>query len=60
MQYVHISNIIDTAIKHSLSGQATPVVEGCMNIMFDMVDTAFTYCRALIVCLFLQESSKVK
>ena len=28
--------------------------------MFDMVDTAFPYWRAFIICLFLQESSKVK
>ncbi len=28
--------------------------------MFDMVDTVFSYGRALIVCLFLQESVKVK
>ena len=28
--------------------------------MVDMVDTAFSYGWALIVCLFLQESFKVK
>ncbi len=28
--------------------------------MFDMVDTAFSYGRALVGCKFLQESSKVK
>ncbi len=28
--------------------------------MFDMVDTAFNYWRAVIVSKFLQESSKVK
>ncbi len=28
--------------------------------MFDMVDTAFSYGREMIVCLFLQESLKVK
>ena len=28
--------------------------------MFDMVDTAFSCGRALIVCEFLQETSKVK
>ncbi len=35
------------------------MVKGCMY-MFDMVDTVFSYRRALIVCLFLQKSSKVK
>ncbi len=30
--------------------------KGCMNIMVDVVDTAFSYWKALI----LQESSKVK
>ncbi len=28
--------------------------------MFDMVDTVFSYGRALIVCYYLQESSKAK
>ncbi len=28
--------------------------------MFDVVDTAFSYGRALIICLLVQESSKVK
>ena len=28
--------------------------------MFDMIDTAFSYWKALIVCYFFQESSKVK
>ena len=28
--------------------------------MFDMVDTAFSYGRGLIVCKFLQDSFKVK
>ncbi len=37
----------------------TTVVKGCMY-MFNVVDTAFNYWRALIICLFLQESSKVK
>ncbi len=31
-----------------------------MYIMFNMVDTAFSCWRALIVCYFLQESSKTK
>ena len=36
------------------------MLKGCMYIMFDIVDTAFSYGREMIVCLFLQESSKVK
>ncbi len=36
-------------IKHSISGQSTTVVKGCMY-MFDMVDTTFSYRRPLIVC----------
>ncbi len=36
-QYVQISNIIDTSIKHPISCQP---VKGCM---FDMVDTALSY-----------------
>ena len=51
-----ISNIIDTSIKLSISGQSTPMVNSGM----DMVDTAFGNKRALIVCYFFQESSKVK
>ncbi len=31
-QYVQISNIIDTSIKHPISGQSTPMVKGCMDI----------------------------
>ncbi len=36
--------------KHQTSGQSITVVKGCMYLMFDMVDTAFSYGRALIVC----------
>ncbi len=57
MQYVQISNLIDTSIKRPTF---RTVVKSFMDIMFDMVDTAFSYWRALIVCWFLQESSKVK
>ncbi len=42
-QYWQISNIIDTSIKHQISGQSTPMVKRCMDIMVDMVDTAFSY-----------------
>ena len=31
-----------------------------MYIWYNMIDTAFSYGRVLIVCSFLQESSKVK
>ena len=36
MQYVQISNVIDTSIKHQMSGQSTLMVKGCMDIMFDI------------------------
>ena len=42
--YVQISDILDAFIKHPISGQSTTMVKGCMDIiMFDMVDTAFSY-----------------
>ncbi len=47
MQYLQIQNIAETSIKHQISGWSTNVVTGCM---FDMVDTAFSYGRALIIC----------
>ncbi len=40
--YMYI-NIVDTSIKHPISGQSTTVVKGCMYIMFDMVDIVFSY-----------------
>ncbi len=40
MQYVQISNLIDTSIKYPISGQSISTVNGCMDIMFDIVDTA--------------------
>ncbi len=42
-QYLQIKTYKDTSIKHPLSAQSTTVVKGCMYIMFDMVDTAFSY-----------------
>ena len=54
------ANIIDTSIKGKFQSQSFHTVKGCMDIMFDMIDIAFNYWRALIVCLFLRESSKVK
>ncbi len=59
-QYLQILNIADTSIKHLISCQSTTMVNGFMYIMVDMVDTAFSYGRALIVCEFLQETLKVK
>ena len=55
-------NAVSANIKHSWYCPYTSnfwsnnyVIKGCMYIMFDMVDTAFTYKRALIiVCKFLQ------
>ena len=47
-------------IKHPISGKSTPMVKGCLDIMFDVVVTTFSYWRALIVCQFVWESSKVK
>ena len=32
MQYVQVLNIVDTSIKHQISGQSTPMVKGCMHI----------------------------
>ncbi len=59
-QYVQISNILDTSIKHTISYQSTSMAKGCINIMYGMVDTTFSYWGALIICQFFQESSKVK
>ncbi len=50
-QCLKILNIIDTSIKHAISCHSTPMVKGCIDIIFDMVDnTAFNYQRSLIVC----------
>ncbi len=37
--------MIDTSIKYPISGQSTPMLKAVcsMHIMFDMVDTAFSY-----------------
>ena len=44
--------IVDTSIKHPISGQSNTNYYGKRLYvqMFDMVDTAFSYGRALIVC----------
>ena len=42
MQYVQTFKIVDTSIKYTISCQPTPMVKGRMDIMFDMLDTAFS------------------
>ncbi len=37
------SHIIDTSIKNPISGQSSPMVKGCVDIMCDIVDAAFRY-----------------
>ncbi len=41
--YANIKHNIDTSIKLPISGHSTSMVKGCMDIMFDMVDTVFSY-----------------
>ncbi len=43
-----------------MSGQIYSHDKRLHGHMFDVVDAAFSYWRALIVCYFLLESSKVK
>ncbi len=52
--------MVDTSIKHPSFGQSNNMVKGCVYNFFNVVDTPFSYGRALIVFQFLQESSKVK
>ncbi len=59
VQYLQVKNTVDTSIKRYISGQFSTLLKGCMYIMFDMVDTTFSYGRALIICLFLQDFFKV-
>ncbi len=54
------NNAVSANIKDAISGQSTAMAKGCIYVCFDMVDTTFSYRRALIACYFLQESSKVK
>ena len=49
-QYLQILNIVDTSIKRQISVQSTTVVKRLYVHMFDVVDTAFSYGRVLIVC----------
>ncbi len=48
-QYLQLKNMVDTSIKHPISGQSSTVVKGCVYILFDMVDTAFSCGTVLIV-----------
>ena len=52
--------LADTSIKHHISGLSTFILKGCIYIMFDVLDTPFSYGRALILSQFLQEFSKAK
>ncbi len=40
-QYLKYKNTVHTFINCKISGQFTPMVKGCMNIMFNGVDSAF-------------------
>ena len=40
-QYVHIKHNLDTSIRHPISGQSTPLVQGFMDI--SVIDTALRY-----------------
>ncbi len=51
------NNLVDTSIKHS--GQSATAVH-CRVCMFDMVDSALSYGRVLIVCSLFQESQNGK
>ena len=59
-QYVQISKIRDTSVKTSNFRSIHSYGYRWYRHMFDIVDTPFSYRKALIVCWFLQESSKVK
>ncbi len=39
----NIKHSIDTSIKHPISGLSTPMVKGCIYIMLDIAETAFSY-----------------
>ncbi len=58
--YLSWTVIVFISIKRQISGQSTCGKRLCMYIMFDMVDAAFNYRRALIVWKFLQKLFKVK
>ena len=44
------ANKVDTSIKRQISSQSAFMIKGCMYYMFHVVDTAFSYQRALIFC----------
>ena len=54
MQYEHSKSIADTSIEHAISVQSTPMLKVVFTYMFDIVDTALSDDRELIVCSFLQ------
>ena len=54
--FLNFSSLKSTS-RTETRGNMFYVVKGCMYIMFDMVDC---YGRVLIVCEFLQESTKGK
>ena len=39
--------LVDPSIKHPISVESITVVKGCMYILIDLVDTVFSYGRAL-------------
>ncbi len=47
MQYVHI---VDTSIKHQISGRSTSMLKMLYVRMFDNGYTPFSYGRELIIC----------
>ena len=52
--------IAHTSIKCTISLQSTPMLKSCNLLMFDRIDTAFSYEREFIICSFLQYFSKGK
>ncbi len=56
----NLKHIVETSIKHQISGQSILMVKGCWYIMSGIVDTPFIYGRALITCESLLEFSKAK
>ena len=49
-RYVNLLSIADTFIKRKASLQSTPSVKKLHLHIFDVLDTAFSYERKLIVC----------
>ena len=51
MQYLQIYYIVDTSISCQISHQSAFILKGCMYIWNNLVDTAFSYGRGLIIIL---------